>query len=217
MSYLCICSIYLFLNRHVYKAHIFFRKSLRHDCVQTIKSRILNGENSGWFRQCIHFVSFQFELENNNFKIRVTCPSITTIAIQNAMLLNMMKADTEADTGVQVVRVVANTTKAPTATDNGTITFFVPSVIIRVHLTIYNRLSRSNSGTSASSASDYEYKGHYSTNERAMVRVPRDVIRAPTPPPVIQRVVERAPTPEPDIVERVSQAVSVKFDWTAYN
>ena len=36
-----------------------------------------------------------------------------------------------------------------------------------------------------------------------MVRVPRDVIRAPTPPPVIQRVVERAPTPEPDIVERV--------------
>ena len=39
--------------------------------------------------------------------------------------------------------------------------------------------------------------------ERPLVRVPRDVIRAPTPPPVIQRVVERAPTPEPDVVERV--------------
>ena len=40
--------------------------------------------------------------------------------------------------------------------------------------------------------------------DRSVVRVPRDVIRAPTPPPLVQRVVERAPTPEPDIVERVS-------------
>lgn len=67
------------------------------------------------------------------------------------------------------------------------------------------RYSRSNSGSSLSSVSDYEYRGHYVTSERPLVRVPRDVIRAPTPPPVIQRVVERAPTPEPDILERVIQ------------
>ncbi len=30
------------------------------------------------------------------------------------------------------------------------------------------------------------------------------VVRAPTPPPLIQRVVEREPTPEPVVVERVS-------------
>jgi hypothetical protein len=29
------------------------------------------------------------------------------------------------------------------------------------------------------------------------------VLRAPTPPPLIQRVVEREPTPEPLVVERV--------------
>lgn len=49
-----------------------------------------------------------------------------------------------------------------------------------------------------SSMSDYEGR------ERPLVRCPRDVIRAPTPPPVIQRVVERAPTPEADIIERVN-------------
>lgn len=64
------------------------------------------------------------------------------------------------------------------------------------------RMNRSGSGSSISSMSDYEYRTQCS-GERPMVRVPRDVIRAPTPPPVIQRVVERAPTPEPDIVERV--------------
>lgn len=53
-----------------------------------------------------------------------------------------------------------------------------------------------------SSVSDYEYRQHY-VGDRSVVRVPRDVIRAPTPPPLVQRVVERAPTPEPDIVERV--------------
>ncbi|RNA38618.1 hypothetical protein BpHYR1_012062 [Brachionus plicatilis] len=64
-------------------------------------------------------------------------------------------------------------------------------------------MDRSGSGSSISSmASDYEYRTHC-VGERPMVRAPRDVIRAPTPPPVIQRVVERAPTPEPDIVERV--------------
>lgn len=62
------------------------------------------------------------------------------------------------------------------------------------------RLTRSGSGSSISSISDYEYRNQC---DRPLVRVPRDVIRAPTPPPVIQRVVERAPTPEPDIVERV--------------
>jgi len=56
---------------------------------------------------------------------------------------------------------------------------------------------RSGSGSSCSSMSDYEGR------DRPLVRCPRDVIRAPTPPPVIQRVVERAPTPEADVVERV--------------
>ena len=65
-------------------------------------------------------------------------------------------------------------------------------------------LARSGSGSSISSMSDYEYRAQC-VGERPLVRVPRDVIRAPTPPPVIQRVVERAPTPEPDIVERVSR------------
>lgn len=65
-----------------------------------------------------------------------------------------------------------------------------------------NRLNRSGSGSSISSISDYDYRAQCNP-ERPLVRVPRDVIRAPTPPPVVQRVVERAPTPEPDIVERV--------------
>ena len=60
-----------------------------------------------------------------------------------------------------------------------------------------SRIERSGSGSSISSISDYE------RTDRPLVRCPRDVIRAPTPPPVIQRVVERAPTPEPDVVERV--------------
>lgn len=30
-----------------------------------------------------------------------------------------------------------------------------------------------------------------------------EVIRAPTPPPVIKTVYERAPTPEPEVIERV--------------
>lgn len=64
-----------------------------------------------------------------------------------------------------------------------------------------HRLARSGSGTSVSSMSDCEYRTQCS--DRPMVRVPREVCRAPTPPPVIQRVVERAPTPEPDVVERV--------------
>lgn len=34
-------------------------------------------------------------------------------------------------------------------------------------------------------------------------RRPRDIVRAPTPPPIIKRVVERAPTPEPPVMERV--------------
>ncbi len=34
-------------------------------------------------------------------------------------------------------------------------------------------------------------------------RCPRDVVRAPTPPPIIKRVVERAPTPEARVMERV--------------
>lgn len=61
------------------------------------------------------------------------------------------------------------------------------------------KITKSGSGSSMSSMSDYEGRGQ----ERPLVRCPRDVIRAPTPPPVIQRVVERAPTPEADVVERV--------------
>ncbi len=34
-------------------------------------------------------------------------------------------------------------------------------------------------------------------------RCPRDIVRAPTPPPIIKRVVERAPTPEAPVMERV--------------
>lgn len=63
----------------------------------------------------------------------------------------------------------------------------------------YRQKMTSGSGSSMSSVSDYEGQGR----ERPLVRCPRDVIRAPTPPPVIQRVVERAPTPEADVVERV--------------
>lgn len=76
--------------------------------------------------------------------------------------------------------------------------FLLTQSIIRTYLNI----NRSGSGSSISSMSDYEYRAQC-VGERPLVRVPRDVIRAPTPPPVIQRVVERAPTPEPDIVERV--------------
>ena len=39
-------------------------------------------------------------------------------------------------------------------------------------------------------------------------RRPRDVVRAPTPPPIIKRVVERAPTPEAPVMERVSVFVA---------
>ncbi|CAF1559559.1 unnamed protein product [Didymodactylos carnosus] len=59
---------------------------------------------------------------------------------------------------------------------------------------------RYSSFTTNSSSSDYEYRGRLISRE---VRRPRDVIRAPTPPPIIKRVVERAPTPEAPIMERV--------------
>ena len=35
--------------------------------------------------------------------------------------------------------------------------------------------------------------------------IKREQVRAPSPPPIIRRVVERAPTPEQDIIERVKQ------------
>jgi hypothetical protein len=50
------------------------------------------------------------------------------------------------------------------------------------------------------SCDDYEYRGRMITRE---TRCPRDVVRAPTPPPIIKRVVERAPTPEAPVMERV--------------
>jgi len=50
------------------------------------------------------------------------------------------------------------------------------------------------------SSDDYEYRGRMITRE---TRRPRDIVRAPTPPPIIKRVVERAPTPEAPVMERV--------------
>ncbi|CAF0771910.1 unnamed protein product [Rotaria sp. Silwood1] len=50
------------------------------------------------------------------------------------------------------------------------------------------------------STDDYEYRGRMITRD---ARCPRDVVRAPTPPPIIKRVVERAPTPEAPVMERV--------------
>jgi len=71
--------------------------------------------------------------------------------------------------------------------------------------TMFNtRRQRSYSPGSFSSDSessdDYEYRGRMITRE---TRRPRDVVRAPTPPPIIKRVVERAPTPEAPVMERV--------------
>jgi len=54
--------------------------------------------------------------------------------------------------------------------------------------------------SSDSASDDYEYRGRVITRE---TRCPRDVVRAPTPPPIIKRVVERAPTPEAPVMERV--------------
>lgn len=53
----------------------------------------------------------------------------------------------------------------------------------------------------SSESDDYEYQARMITRE---THRPRDVIRAPTPPPIIKRVVERAPTPEAPVMERVS-------------
>ncbi|CAF3761478.1 unnamed protein product [Adineta steineri] len=68
----------------------------------------------------------------------------------------------------------------------------------------HRRRRRSYSPGSFSSDScsddDYEYRGRMITREK---RCPRDVVRAPTPPPIIKRVVERAPTPEAPVMERV--------------
>ena len=69
---------------------------------------------------------------------------------------------------------------------------------------VFFLLNRSYSPGSFSSDSDseddYEYRGRVITRE---TRCPRDVVRAPTPPPIIKRVVERAPTPEAPVMERV--------------
>lgn len=66
----------------------------------------------------------------------------------------------------------------------------------------YNYEEDSDSLESDSSESDdYEYRARMITREN---RCPRDIVRAPTPPPIIKRVVERAPTPEAPVMERVS-------------
>jgi hypothetical protein len=71
---------------------------------------------------------------------------------------------------------------------------------------MYNDYRSSYSPESFSSDSessdDYEYQARMITHE---TRRPRDIVRAPTPPPIIKRVVERAPTPEAPIMERVSR------------
>jgi len=66
----------------------------------------------------------------------------------------------------------------------------------------YERSYSPESFSSESDESDdYEYRGRMITRE---TRRQRDIVRAPTPPPIIKRVVERAPTPEAPIMERVS-------------
>lgn len=54
----------------------------------------------------------------------------------------------------------------------------------------------------SSGSEDYDYRARMITRE---TRCPRDIVRAPTPPPIIKRVVERAPTPEAPVMERVSR------------
>jgi len=69
---------------------------------------------------------------------------------------------------------------------------------------MYNDYRSSYSPESFSSDSDdsdeYEYRARMITRE---TKLPRDIVRAPTPPPIIKRVVERAPTPEGVVMERV--------------
>jgi len=81
-----------------------------------------------------------------------------------------------------------------------------PTVMSAGYPNMYNDYQRSYSPESFSSDSeegsdDYEYRGRMITHE---TRRPRDIVRAPTPPPIIKRVVERAPTPEAPVMERVS-------------
>jgi len=86
--------------------------------------------------------------------------------------------------------------------------FAYPNVAtpVGVYPNMYNDYRNSYSPESFSSDSessddDYEYRARMITRE---TRQPRDIVRAPTPPPIIKRVVERAPTPEAPIMERVS-------------
>ncbi|CAF1486288.1 unnamed protein product [Adineta ricciae] len=64
----------------------------------------------------------------------------------------------------------------------------------------YKSYSPGSFSSDSESADEYEYRGRMITREK---RCPRDVVRAPTPPPIIKRVVERAPTPEAPVMERV--------------
>jgi hypothetical protein len=79
-----------------------------------------------------------------------------------------------------------------------------PTAMSAGYPNMYNGHQRSYSPESFSSDSessdDYEYRGRMITRE---TRHPRDIVRAPTPPPIIKRVVERAPTPEAPVMERV--------------
>lgn len=90
-------------------------------------------------------------------------------------------------------------------------------VIILHEVTDHDRITKTNSqfinNNSSKPQSMYFKKftpiKHYLKilllQKRTCTSCPQDqVVRAPTPPPQIQRVVERAPTPEPGIVNRVS-------------
>ena len=80
-----------------------------------------------------------------------------------------------------------------------------PPVMSAGYPNIYNDYRSSFSPESFSSDSgssdSYEYRGRMITRE---TKCPQDVVRAPTPPPIIKRVVERAPTPETPVMERVN-------------
>lgn len=95
-----------------------------------------------------------------------------------------------------------------------------PALMSAGYPNMYNDHRRSYSPESFSSDSEssdgYEYRGRMITRES---RHPQDVVRAPTPPPIIKRVVERAPTPEAPIMERVGFLFkkvinSVKFSFS---
>ena len=84
--------------------------------------------------------------------------------------------------------------------DGKSFLFFFENFIFEAFPLIYRSYSPGSFSSDSDSGDDYEYRTRMITRE---TRCPRDVVRAPTPPPIIKRVVERAPTPEAPVMERV--------------